>query len=207
MIKNIIFDVGNVLLKWDANDLAANYATDEEEKETLKRIIFKSKEWYNLDAGTLNYDNAIKIFKENLPDNLKEKVDLIMNTWYKKMPINNEICELIKKLKQNDYKIYVLSNAHIPVYEYVKKLDVSNYIDGFIISAIEKMMKPDEKIYEKLFNTFNLNPKECFFIDDLQKNIEVGNNFGMQGHIFEINNFNELEKSLNRNGIRYTIEN
>lgn len=143
MIKNIIFDFGNVLLEWNEDKIASNYANNKEEKEILKKVILKSNNWFKLDDGTLDYKQAIKLFKEDLPTNLSIKVEEIMNTWYKNMPINQEISELIKKLKENNYKVYALSNTHIPVYEYIKNSEVGKYFDG-----IEQIYKDDILIYE-----------------------------------------------------------
>lgn len=144
MIKNIIFDFGNVLLEWNEDKVASNYSNNKEEQE---------------------------------------------------------IAKLIKELKENNYKIYVLSNTHIPVYEYIKNSEVGKYIDGFLISAIEKMMKPNEEIYYRLFEKFELVPEECFFIDDSEKNIITSRKCGMEGHIFDINNFEKLTDELKKKNI------
>ena len=201
MIRNIIFDFGNVLLEWNEDKIASNYANNKEEQEILKKVIFKSNNWFKLDDGTLDYKQAIKSFKEDLPTNLSIKVEEIMNTWYKNMPINQEISELIKKLKENNYKVYALSNTHIPVYEYIKNSEVGKYFDGFLISAIEKMMKPNEEIYHRLFEKFELIPQECFFIDDSEKNILASRKCGMEGHVFDMNNFEKLTNELKKKNI------
>lgn len=105
MIRNIIFDFGNVILEWNEEKLVTIFSDEKEEQEILKNVIFKSKEWFKLDEGTLDYNTAITIFEEKLPANLKDKVKEIMNTWYKCRPINQEIANLIKQLKKNGYKI------------------------------------------------------------------------------------------------------
>lgn len=201
MIKNIIFDFGNVLLEWNEDKIVTNYSSKKEEQEILKKVIFKSDEWFMLDDGSMNYQEAISVFKEKLPINLKGKVEEIMSTWYKKMPINQDICNLIKKLKEKNYKIYALSNTHVPVYEYVKNSEIGKYFDGFLISAIEKMMKPNEEIYYRLFEKFELVPQECFFIDDNEKNITASRKCGMEGYIFDINNFQKLKDELRKKDI------
>ena len=201
MIKNIIFDFGNVLLEWNEDKIVTNYSNNKEEQEILKQVIFKSDEWFKLDDGSMNYQEAISVFKNKLPFNLKSKVEEIMNTWYKKMPINQEIYNLIKELKENNYKIYALSNTHVPVYEYVQSLEIGKYFDGFLISAIEKMMKPNEEIYYRLFEKFKLVPQECFFIDDSERNISASKKCGMEGYIFDINNFQNLIDELKKRDI------
>lgn len=201
MIKNIIFDFGNVLLRWNEDELAECFAANKEEQEILKKVIFKSDEWHKLDDGSLNYEDAIAIFKEKSPDYLKEKIDEIMSTWYTKQQFYEKICDLIKKLKRDNYNVYALSNTHIPVYEWVRDSEIGKYFDGFLISAIEKMMKPDEEIYYRLFEKFELVPEECFFIDDSEKNIIACKKCGMNGHVFNIDNFEKLLDDLNKNGV------
>lgn len=201
MIKNIIFDFGNVLLEWNEDKVVSNYSNNKDEQEILKKVIFKSDDWLKLDDGTMDYKQAITLFKEKLPSNLSVRVEEIMNTWYKTMPMNQEICNLIKKLKENNYKIYALSNTHVPVYEYVKNSGIGKYFDGFLISAIEKMMKTNEEIYHRLFEKFELVPQECFFIDDSEKNIEISRKCGMEGHIFDMNDFQKLTDELKKMNI------
>lgn len=201
MIKNIIFDFGNVLLEWNEDKVVSNYSNNKDEQEILKKVIFKSDDWLKLDDGTMDYKQAITLFKEKLPSNSSVRVEEIMNTWYKTMPMNQEICNLIKKLKENNYKIYALSNTHVPVYEYVKNSEIGKYFDGFLISAIEKMMKPNEEIYHRLFEKFELVPQECFFIDDSEKNIEISRKCGMEGHIFDMNDFQKLTDELKKMNI------
>ena len=108
---------------------------------------------------------------------------------------------MIKRLKQNHYHVYALSNTHTVVYEYVKNLDVGKDFDGYIISAIEKMMKPNEDIYLQLFKKYGLNPEECFFVDDSEKNVMTAKSLGMQGHIFNNKNYMELEEELKNSGV------
>ena len=115
--------------------------------------------------------------------------------------LNQEISKLIKVLKENNYKIYALSNTHVPVYEYIKNSEIGKYFDGFLISAIEKMMKPNEEIYYRLFEKFELVPEECFFIDDSERSISTSRKCGMEGHIFDINNFEKLTNELKKKNI------
>ena len=200
-IKNFVFDFGNVLFKWNIDEIVKKYVNNEKDITELKEVIFQSQEWFMLDNGTLNYNEAREIFKNKVSKHLEKKVDEILKTWYEKMPINQQICDFIKKLKNNKYKIYALSNTHISVYEYVKKLEIGKYFDGFLISAIENMMKPNKEIYNRLFEKYNLIPKECLFIDDSEKNIVAAKECGMHGFVFDINNFDALENKIRNEGI------
>ena len=201
MIKNIIFDLGNVVFKWNQDEIVANFSDNLEEQEELKKKIFKSEEWLKLDEGIIDYNTAIEIFRKKTNETLGEKINYIMNTWYKFMPINNEVIELIKKLKQEGYRIYILSNTHVSVYNYIKTLEIIKYIDGMIISSIEKLMKPNKEIYSRLIEEYKLIPQECFFIDDGEKNVKTAIECGMKGYVFNINNFDGLINELIKNKI------
>lgn len=196
MLKNIVFDFGNVIIKWDIVSILEKYTLNDADSKTLKEVIFESEEWLQLDKGIITAKQAEKIFQDRVPDNLKDQVKEIMNTWFEKIEFNKEVCDLIKKLKRNGYKIYGLSNTNIQFYEYIKESDIGIYFDGFVISAVEKMLKPDKKIFERLFEKFSLNPQECFFVDDTEENVITSRECGMDGITFNIDHYQELEKRL-----------
>lgn len=183
MIKNIIFDFGGVVLTWNPKIILKNFTDNESDIELLTNIIYKSKEWLMLDNGTITREEATKILQEKLPERLKNTCKDVIYHFQEYQISNNDICEVIIKLKENGYKVYALSNTHISVYEDMKNRYIGKYFDGYIISDIEKLMKPNEGIYTRLFSKYNLKPEECFFIDDNEENIIAGEKLGMKGHI------------------------
>lgn len=196
MIKNIIFDFGNVIIKWDVYGILKSYNISDDELKILEKAIFQSEEWNKLDEGLLDIEDAEKVFESRVPSELKGKVKEITESWFEKIEFNEKVCNLIKDLKSKGYKVYGLSNTNIQFYNYIKNLDIGKYFDGFLISACEKMMKPDKNIYYRLFEKFSLNPEECFFIDDTKENIIASEKCGMKGFVFNINEFEKLEKEL-----------
>lgn len=196
MIKNLVFDFGNVIVKWDIVSILNKYSLNSADARKLREVIFESEEWLQLDQGTISAKQAEKIFQNKVPDNLKYLVREIMNTWFEKIEFNGEICDLIKKMKHKGYRVYGLSNTNIQFYEYIQRSDIGMYFDGFVISAVEKIMKPNKNIYERLFEKFSLNPQECFFVDDTEKNVIAGRECGMNGFVFDINHCDKLEKEL-----------
>lgn len=198
MIKNVVFDFGNVLVKWDIDAILEKYTSDHEEAEMLKTVIFESDEWLQMDEGTLGAEQAEEIFKSRVSDPLKGKVSEIMRTWFEKIEFNDKTCELIRNLKHAGVRVYGLSNTNMQFYEHVRNSDIGKWFDGFGISAVEHLMKPDEKIYVRLFETFSLDPEECFFVDDTEENIAAGRRCGMDGFVFVPGRFGELEEKLRR---------
>lgn len=177
MIKNIVFDVGNVLLKYEPLQyLRRNF--DEDTSLKLFKLIFDSKEWSLLDEGLLTQKEAIEIFDLKFPSN-KDKIIKVMNEWNDTLTPIDETVEFLKSVKQKGLNTYVLSNYQSEPFEYTKnKFEFFKYIDDFVISARIKLIKPNPQIYTYIINTFNINPNESIFIDDRKENIDAAKEIG-----------------------------
>ena len=194
MIKNIVFDLGNVILKGSPNIVLEQIKIDKKQYESIKNDFFN--DWKSLDLGesTLREQLEKCKFDFEIDSEIEEK----LLHYYKYRPFNVEILELIKELKNKGYKIYILSNNNKEAEKYLLEIPDFKAFDGWIFSCDYQIMKPDPKIYNILFETYNLKPEECFFIDDSRKNIETGNKLGMAGFVldYENNGIAELRKEL-----------
>jgi len=157
-----------------------------------------------LDNGTITREDATKVLEEKLPERLKSTCKDIIYHFQEYQILNDDVYKVIMQLKENGYNVYALSNTHIAVYEDMKNRYIGKYFDGYIISALEKLMKPNKEIYLRLFEKFNLKPEECFFIDDREENVVVGEKLGMVGHILNIeeNGITKLLGNFNKYGIK-----
>ena len=196
MIKNIVFDLGNVLLKGNSSIVLDNLEIPNEIRHSIKDKFFNNCNYLDLGEETIkqHFDNCKFDFDIN------ESTQEILLKYYKYRPFNNEMIELMNKLKHNNYKIFVLSNNNKETYEYLKQLPVFECVDGWVVSCDYHIVKPNKDIYLKLFETFNIKPEECYFIDDKKENIETGNILGMKGFVLN-NNSNELISSMKENNI------
>lgn len=199
-IKNIIFDLGNVILKATPSIVLNNINITDEQKQNIKNTFFSN--WDELDLGNETIEEHFN--KSGISDNLKNDVKEILINYYKYRAFNTEIIELIKRLKGNNYKIYILSNNNKEAYKYLHNLPLFECVDGWIVSCDYHINKPDERLYQILFENYMLNPKECFFIDDKKLNIEAGKLLGMNGHILNFEKYGiiELVRDLEENGIK-----
>lgn len=198
MIKNVIFDLGNVVLKLRWDIVLNRYSDNADDKKLLDDVIFNSEEWQRLDAGTIEKYEAINIMKSKLPSKLHDACLGIMKDWKDGFVINTEILDFIDFLKSNGYKTYILSNAPLDLPDYLSKHDLDKYFIGKVISAEEKMTKPSKEIYELLLNRFSLNPEECLFLDDKPENIQGAISCKMNGYVFDYNNFNKFLEDINK---------
>lgn len=178
MIKNIIFDLGNVLIKFQPKKFIKENV-DEKYREKFFEIVFCGQEWKDLDRGVLEYSEAIKIFSEKLPECTLAIKKLFDNYILDTLEPIEENIEILKKLKK-DYKLYILSNFHYPAFDYIfENWDFFKLFDGKVVSGHCKLMKPEKEIFEMICNKYSLVPSESLFIDDVKENIEAGQNFGM----------------------------
>lgn len=196
MIKNIVFDLGNVLLKGSPSIVLENLDIPDEVCQNIKNKFLA--DWEYLDLG----EETIKEHFNNskLDFDIDKSIREILLNYYKYRPFNNEMIELMNKLKHNNYKIFILSNNNKEAYEYLKQLPIFKFIDGWIVSCDYNIVKPNKEIYMKLFETFNIKPEECYFIDDSKENIETGRILGMKGFVLN-NNIDELISSMKENNI------
>ncbi|MCB2290939.1 HAD family phosphatase [Clostridium sp. CS001] len=185
MVKNIIFDIGNVLLEFKPLDYLKRTFNDDNLEKLLYMEIFLSEEWLHLDRGILTQDEAIKIISLRNP--MQEvHIKKCMENWIDILsPIEGTV-KILNELKENGYKLYLLSNFHSLAFETVySKYDFFKYFDGGIISYKENLLKPESAIYSKLLDTYKLNPEECLFIDDTLVNIEAASRLAINTIHFE----------------------
>lgn len=194
-MKNIIFDLGNVLLRFHPEQYLSQYY-DQKTMEELMIIIFCSNEWVDLDLGYLMIQDVINIFVKRYPQYEKE-ITFVLNNWTDMMSPIQENVKILKELKEKGYSLYVLSNFHKEAFESMKiKYDFLSLFDGGIVSAYVHVIKPDDKIYHLLLKECDLNAKDCLFIDDSLANIEASKRNGIDGiHLkFDVDLRNELKK-------------
>lgn len=197
MIKNIIFDMGNVVVRWDPEYILKHFTKELEEIQILKQVIFESPEWLMLDQGILTEKEVAEKLSSNLScESLKKLCTEILEHGLEHLPVYAEMEELIRDLKEKGYAIYALSNTSDKFYQWIQKQTVWQYFDGAVLSYQEKVSKPNQAIYEILLKRYQLKPEECFFVDDRPENIEAAKSLGINGHVFAIENFQELIKIL-----------
>ena len=184
MVKNIIFDLMNVIIKKDSNiKTIMHFTNDEKIAEDLIQYIFKTEEWKLLDLGNISHEQAIKQMQGKAPKEYRELIEEVMNNRCQYFTVNEETVKIAKTLKEKGYHIYVLSNMSEYAYTYFKDMDFFKLCDGIMISAYEHLVKPDEKIFMTLLNRYDLKSEECLFIDDddTGESLETANRLGVLG--------------------------
>ena len=181
MVKNIIYDLGNVLISFKPSEYFGKNKYPETIKATILTDIFGSKEWKELDKGEISTAQAIEsialrssLNKDEIAHIFNLRTDIIF-------PLDSNV-RLLPELKKRGFGLYYLSNFPLDIFDEVKDgYYFFKYFDGGLISAEVKSSKPENKIYETLVEKYSLIPEECLFIDDIEINVRVAEAMGMKG--------------------------
>lgn len=200
MIKNIVFDMGNVLMNWSPERMLAALPVQEEHRPLLRDQLFGAPEWLRLDEGTISEQEFMQIICARLPEDAIADAQYVMAHWHEQMKPLDGPYQLAKELKAAGYHLYLLSNAGERFHVYEKAAPAFRLLDGRFVSADFKCIKPGPVIYEKFLSHFGLRPEECLFIDDVPANIEGGKAAKMDGIVYA-GDVNQLRQELAAHGV------
>jgi len=198
--KIVLCDMGQVLINFNPEKIIAHYTDDPKSAMILKKAIFENQVWLDLDLGIITNKKAIALICEKVPDSLHDLVKSIILTW----PITNTQIEamipVIKAIKEKGLKLILASNTSLMFHEFGKAIDALKMFDGFIISADIHQAKPDPVFFKTLLRRFDLDPADCFLIDDKLENIESAAQCGIDGAVFT-GDIDQLKTILRNNEI------
>ena len=176
MLKNIVFDLGNVLVKFDSNELI--YSFFNERQEEVKSFYFDSL-WDEYDQGLYSVEEMIEKGVKQFPE-LELNIKELMYHWTEFVfPLEKNI-EYIKELKKIGYNVYILSNIPEDDTKYLRSCGVFDNIDGGVFSYEYKKIKPDPEIFHILLKKYDLKASECLFLDDRKDNVVTASNLGFE---------------------------
>lgn len=199
-MKNIIFDLGNVVINTDYNKIINNFTNNEEEKEFILNDVIKSPYYELGDTGFIEIEDQIDIINDYTNNKYPELVKDFLLNYIKYKTWNGDILDILKKLKENGYKLYVLSNISDYVYKNFKEI-LESLFDGIVVSYEIHKVKPNEAIYKYLLNKYNLNPEDSLFIDDREVNIKTANILGIKGRQVLPDNIDDIKQVLKEYGV------
>lgn len=182
--KNIVFDMGNVLLDYSPYTIVSYFTTDYESINALVHEIFYQQEWLDLDQGILNYDDAYRLITSRLSSKHHSIVKDILIHWQDYLIERPEMVILLTELKNAGYKLFLFSNASLRFYAYENRIKCLSLFDKKIISADLKYSKPSDDFYHRAFELCGISAHESFFIDDSVINVLKASQLGMDGYIY-----------------------
>ena len=199
--KNIVFDMGNVLLEWNPEKIVARFTDDKDKIKKISKALFANPEWGKLDEGAVSEEEVLNIAKSKLSEEYHDDLEEVFENWHFCLPNISETNTLVKILRSNGYSVYLLSNAGVRFHNFKKEIHCLKYMNGYMFSYEEKCCKPSKEIYQRFFDKFDLKPEECLFIDDLEANCQGARNAGMEAYQYD-GHFEELLEYLKSKGIK-----
>jgi len=183
MIKNIIFDMGNVLFSYDPDQIVNQLISEPDEQRRVANAIFHSQGWRQLDQGVISYAAYYQHLAVLFPEH-KNEINWILNNWDKQTTYISGMYAVIKHLNKLSYDLYILSNANQRYLERQKHLEIFQFFKGITLSSEVKLLKPDIEIFRKFCDIHQLEPLECLFIDDQPENVHGARQAGWDAHHF-----------------------
>jgi len=198
MIKNVIFDYGNVLVDWNPAYLFLPVFGGDEEKCRFFTDNVCNREWFTrMDRGE-DMDKCVAELQVQYPQ-YADAVAMFRDRWFDMC--NGDIpgmLEIIQDLKNKGVVVYGLTNWPAETFaEARRRFKTLANIDKFVVSSAVKLAKPDPAIYKLLISKYDLKPEECVFIDDRKDNVDTAIRLGMSGIVYP-GSAEELTPLLNR---------
>jgi putative hydrolase of the HAD superfamily len=200
VIKNIIFDIGNVLVKWQPAEVVKIVFPDEDAAR-LTQLIFKSPAWLDLNMGKMTENEIIQIYHQTLGIDIAKLNKLMQMIKESMLPVEGSF-DLLLNLSQSQYSLYALTDNVHEIMAYLKlKYDFWKLFTGVICSADVGYLKPMPEIYLKLIQDFAINPAESVFIDDHLPNVEGARSVGL--HSIQFISARQCRDELNKINPRF----
>lgn len=199
-IKNIIFDFGGVLMDWNPRYYFKDYFNDNEKMEYFLEHIAQDEWNIEQDRGR-SLAEGTEIQVKKFPEWEKE-IRAFYDNWtvMLKSDIPKNV-EVLRKLKNTDYKLFGLTNWSEETFPYaLENYDFFQIFEGkIVVSGTEKLIKPDPKIWHVLLERYNIKAEESVFIDDNTKNIEMAKSLGFT--TIQVSPDTDLTQELKKFGV------
>ncbi len=184
MIKNIVFDIGNVLTDFRWKGFLEDRGFDEAMIKRIEKATVDSPYWHEFDRGEMSYEDIVKGFVSEDPG-LEDTLRTTFADIKGMVTPRDYAIPWIKSIKEAGYRVYFLSNfSEKAYYECSDALTFEPYCDGGIYSYRVKLIKPEPEIYRLLCTTYDLEPGECIFFDDLSRNVRAAVRCGYRSFVF-----------------------
>ncbi|MGD8326464.1 MAG: HAD family phosphatase [Sphingomonadales bacterium] len=198
-IRAVIFDIGNVLVRWDPRYLYQHLIEDEEELEHFLSDVV-TLEWHTAHDAGLPMVEGVRRLSEQHP-HYAELIDEFRTRWFD--TIGDNIKGSIKTLEQlhkNNVPLFALTNFSAETFpRFARENDYMRLFKDVLVSGEVGLVKPDPRIFELAVQRFSIDPASTLFIDDRLANVEAAQKKGLQTHLFE--DPQNLEDELRRFGL------
>lgn len=186
MIKNAVFDFGQVMVRFEPSYMVSKYVFDSADAALLEKIVFDRLYWDKLDAGTITDSEVVAACCQRLPERLHASAELIYYNWIYNIPEIEGMRQLVADIKKDlGVRVFLLSNISTYFADHSNEIPCLSEFEKCIFSAVCGYTKPQCEIFAHLCKECGIIPEETVFIDDSEKNIKGAEAFGIKGYLFD----------------------
>lgn len=186
MIRNVVFDFGQVLIRFDPKYMVEKYVTDPADSALLQAVVFDRAYWDLLDWGRISDEETVLKCKERLPARLHDAAETIYYNWIYNLPEIEGMRALIDELRSTfGVGIFLLSNISTYFSSHSSEIPILSKIDRCVFSAECGMVKPNADIFAHLCKVCEIKKEETVFIDDNESNVRGAEAFGIRTYPFD----------------------
>ncbi|MBO5312616.1 MAG: HAD family phosphatase [Clostridia bacterium] len=186
MIKNVIFDFGQVIVHFEPSYMVRKYVSDEDDAKLLEEVVFDRLYWDELDLGTVSDGQVLEKIKERVPERLWEMCDTVYYNWVYNIPVIDGMDELVRYIKEKyGIRVFLLSNISKYFVSHKDEIPVLKEFEYCVFSSLLGIVKPDFRIFDYLCKNGGIKPEETIFVDDNPNNTKGAVEFGLNAYLFD----------------------
>ena len=186
MIKNVVFDFGQVMVHFDPAYMVGKYVTNQQDSALLTEVLFDRLYWDRLDEGTLTDEALLEACRTRLPERLWDVSEQIYYNWIYNIPEIEGMRELAEWVRfEKEKHVFLLSNISVYFTDHAQEIPCLAIFEKCIFSAKCGKVKPNRDIFEYLCAECGISPAETVFVDDNPKNIKGAEDAGISGCLFD----------------------
>ena len=202
-IRNVVFDMGGVLMDFDTKLFSHLYVDNDADAALIETALYANPSWALLDSGVISEATMEAMARDRLPQRLWEPMQTGFAEWQEHQPILPAMNKQVELIHKAGYGCYLLSNAGVRWWKMKERIPSFSCMDGFMVSAFERIMKPEPLIYRSLCARYQLEISSCLFVDDNPDNCRGAERAGMQSYLYD-GNASHFERAAKQNfGLSY----
>ncbi len=188
-MENIIFDVGQVLVKYDWETYLDSFGFPRKSVIRLRKVVFQSNTWNERDRSSETEQYYVRSDGKAAPEYEKD-IREVMRRSDETIEKTDYAETWVRYLKDKGYHVYILSNYATDTLERTEdELTFLKYVDGAVFSCQVKQIKPEPEIYKTLLGRYHLDPEKSVFLDDRAENCEAASKQGI--HAIQFKSFKQ----------------
>lgn len=185
MIKNVIFDFGQVMVRFEPAYMVGRYVSDPADAALLEQVLFDRLYWDRLDDGSISDAEVVEACRTRIPERLWAVAEQIHYDWIYNIPEIEGMCALVAELKSRGVRLFLLSNISKYFAAHAHEIPCLAPFEQCFYSAVCGKIKPEPAAFWNVCSTCDIAPGETLFVDDNQKNIVGAEACGLRGYLFD----------------------